>query len=366
MVSRLKALHFPRLVAFHSLEIETGFQISLLKHLAQNTPALHTIQVDTWPENGSILTVLSRFARLTELDVDLAYGVPRAVDGLEEDSEDDERMYPEDTRREAGDATVWKNLRKVSLFWGRIHRERIPLKMMKTLARCERLTELRLWSNVCGDGLMQDSDGLRQRNVPFHALRTLELWAANRRAWERVGAMSCLRSLTLNFCPGGAEPEDLLCISPLEGLMELNLVQHEAVSRAAFRLTADHLLDMTTLMKGLESLRYDLVSGSLGQCKGLTERITGKHPNLKELRFGFGVYLSDEILLASSSSPRNQSLRRLFVSTTLAANETGEHDDGVVGSYAKSEQAANAFKTLFPQLKVFRSTEDCYEKVYQS
>ncbi|GKT61109.1 hypothetical protein ColTof4_01214 [Colletotrichum tofieldiae] len=89
MVSRLKALSFPKLVALQGLRIESSFQISLLKHFAQNAPGLRTIQVETWPENGSILSVMSRFTGLTDLDVDLAYSGPRAVDGLNEDPEDD-------------------------------------------------------------------------------------------------------------------------------------------------------------------------------------------------------------------------------------------------------------------------------------
>lgn len=374
MVSRLKALRFPRLVALRGLRVETSCQISVLKHLARNAPALRTTQVESWPENGSILAVLSRFAGLTKLDVDLAYSGPRAVDGLEEDSEDDAGgdseqrprgpTHPGHARGEVDDTTAWKKLTSASVAWGRIGRERIPPKMTKTLARCERLTELRLRSNVHGGDLVPDSGGR-----PFQRLRALELWPADRAAWERVGAMACLRSLVLNFCPGQAEPEDLLCISPLAGLTELSIVQHESGSRAAFPLTADHLLEMTALMKGLESLRCDLASGSLGRCKGLTERMTGEHANLAELRFGFGVYLPNKPLISGSSSPpRHHALRRLFVSTTLAASRTGEHDgdgdENAVGSLEEMERAADAFKTLFPQLEVFGSTEDHYEKVY--
>ncbi|GJC90039.1 hypothetical protein ColLi_12877 [Colletotrichum liriopes] len=374
MVSRLKALSFPKLVALQGLRIESSFQISLLKHFAQNAPGLHTIQVETWPENGSILSVLSRFTGLTDLDVDLAYSGPRAVDGLNEDPEDDTEddskqgshglNQPGDVWTESADATVWKSLTSASLSWGRTGWERIPPKMTKTLARCDRLAELRLRSKVYGDDLGPDFEGPGRGNPSFQALRTLELWPADRRAWERVGAMAGLRVLTLTFCPGEAEPEDLLCLSSLSGLTELIIVQRESISRAEFPLAADHLLEITTAMKGLEVLRCDLASGSLRHSKGLTERITREHPGLKELHFGFGVYQPYEALLASSSLPRHQSLRRLLVSTMLVANGAGEHGDNQVDSHEGLERAANAFKTLFPQLEGFGSTEDCYEKVY--
>ncbi|GJC88105.1 hypothetical protein ColLi_10943 [Colletotrichum liriopes] len=117
-------------------------------------------------------------------------------------------------------------------------------------------------------------------------------------------------------------------------------------------------------MKGLEVLRCDLASGSLRHSKGLTERITREHPGLKELRFDFGVYQPDEVLLASPSLPRHQSLRRLLVSTILVANGAGEHGENQVNSHEGLERAVNAFKTLFPQLEVFGFTEDYYEKVY--
>ncbi|KAK2024539.1 hypothetical protein LX32DRAFT_697106 [Colletotrichum zoysiae] len=350
MVSRLKALRFPKLAVLQGLRVESKDQISLLKCLARTAPGLNTIEVDTWPESGSILTVLSRFTALTCLDVDLVYGGPRAVDGLED--------YEADTQ-----AAVWKELRSASLTWGHTGCERIPPKMTKTLVQSARLVELRLRSKVYGDDLGRYSEGSAQEALSLRTLHTLELWPANRRAWEWVGAMSGLRSLTLSFLPGEAEPEDLLCLSPLSGLTELVITQRPTIVRATFPLAAEHLLEMTASMRGLELLRCDLASGSLHNAKGLTERIACEHPRLKELRFGFGIYQPDESLLASAFLPRHQSMRRLLVSKVLAVNKGVEHVDPVV-SLEHLDRAADAFKSLFPQLEVFRTEEDPFEKVF--
>ncbi|KAK2022212.1 ankyrin [Colletotrichum zoysiae] len=83
IVSRLKELHFPKLAALQGLCVESGYEISLLKHLARAAPGLNTIEVKTWSENGSMLTVLSRFTALTRIDMDFVYSGPRAVDELE-------------------------------------------------------------------------------------------------------------------------------------------------------------------------------------------------------------------------------------------------------------------------------------------
>ncbi|KAK2022213.1 hypothetical protein LX32DRAFT_698838 [Colletotrichum zoysiae] len=106
--------------------------------------------------------------------------------------------------------------------------------MAKTLARCERLVELRLQSRVYGDDLGHHSG------------------------------------------------------------KKIHPYEHSA----AFPLSAEHLLETTASMQGLKLLRCDLASGSLHDAKGLTERIAREHPKPEELRFGFGVHQPDEVLLA--------------------------------------------------------------------
>ncbi|KDN69959.1 hypothetical protein CSUB01_12183 [Colletotrichum sublineola] len=102
IVSQLKALHFPKLVALQGLKVKSSNQISLLKHLTRTAPNLSTIQVKTWPKNGSMLAVLSRFAALVKLNMDLMYSSPSAVDRLED--------WEANTQ-----AAVWKDLKTVSL-----------------------------------------------------------------------------------------------------------------------------------------------------------------------------------------------------------------------------------------------------------
>ncbi|GKT51689.1 uncharacterized protein ColSpa_11870 [Colletotrichum spaethianum] len=129
---------------------------------------------------------------------------------------------------------------------------------------------------------------------------------------------------------------------------ESSAVQHESIPRAAYPIAAHHLLEMTTSIRGLDLLRCDLAFGSLCHSMGLTEGITREHPHLSDLRFGFGVYQPDEVLLASSFVLRHQSWRRLLVSTALVANWAGEHDYDAVDPHEGLERAADVLKGLSP------------------
>ncbi|KAK1958638.1 hypothetical protein LY78DRAFT_369816 [Colletotrichum sublineola] len=196
---------------------------------------------------------------------------------------------------EATRIRVWRDLTSDSLAWGRTGSQLISLKMTKTLARCERLADLSLRSKVYGNNLGHHFKGLDKRIRPSELSVPLSFGQpAGRRAWERVGAMSDPQSLTLSFLPGEAKLEDLLCLSSLGRLTELIIIQRKTIARAPFPLSAEHLLEVTTSMRGLKLLRCDLTSGFLHNAKGLTERIACKHPELKELRFGFDIHQPDE------------------------------------------------------------------------